>query len=100
MNEGADVDTGLMVVEDEWENEEKGELTKGGLLQEQSTVTMTGEETVRITTPDREIGKQASCISILGSSPLGSFLLIQSSQSSETDKIIPYVPPLGEMKIL
>ena len=32
MNEGADAD--------EWENEEKGELTKGGLLEEQSTVTM------------------------------------------------------------
>ena len=58
MNEGADVDTGLTVIKDEWENEEKGELTKGGLLEEQSTVTMTGEENIRITTSDREIERK------------------------------------------
>ena len=34
MNEGAEVDTGLLVVEEEWEDEEKGELTEGGLLEE------------------------------------------------------------------
>ena len=100
MNGGAGVDTGLVVVKDEWENEEKGEPTKGGLLEEQLTVTMTGEETVRITTPDREIGKEGSGLSELGSSPLGSFQSIQNSQSSEIDKMIPYVPPLGEVKIL
>ena len=87
-------------MKEEWEDEEKGELTKGGLLEEQSTVTMTDEETVRITTPDREIGKEGSGLSEFGSSPLGSFQLIPSSQSSEIDKMIPYVPPLGEVKIL
>ena len=92
MNEGAEVDTGLVVVEEEQEDEEKGELTKGGLLEEKSTVTMTGEETVKITTPDREIGKEGSGLSEFGSSPLGSFQLIQSSQSSDIDKMIPYVP--------
>ena len=97
MNEGADVDTGLMVIKDEWENEEQRELAKGGLLEEQSTVTVTGEESVRITTPDREMGKEGSGLSEVGSSPLGSF---QSIQSSELDKMIPYVPPLGEVKIL
>ena len=97
---GADIYTGLVVVEDEWEIEEKGALTKGGLLEEQSTVTMTGEETVRITTPEREIGKEVSGLNELSSSPLGSFQLIQSSQSSEIDKMIPYLPPLGEVKIL
>ena len=58
MNEGTDVDTRLMVVKDEWENEENGEPAQGGLLEEQSTVTMTGKESVRITTPDKEIGKE------------------------------------------
>ena len=100
MNEGSDVDTGLMVVEDEWKTEENGEPAKDGLLEEQSTVTMTGEESVRITTPDREMRKEGSGLSELGSSSLGSFQLIQSSQSSEIDKMIPYVPPLGELKIL
>ena len=61
------------------------------------TVTMTGEETVRITMPDGEIAKEGSGLSELGSSPLGSFQLIQSS---EIDKMISYVPSLGEVKIL
>ena len=100
MNEGPDVDTGLMVIEDEWENEEKQEPAKGGLLEEQSTVTITGEESVKITTPDREMGKEGSGLGELSSSPLGSFQSIQSSQSSEIDKMIPYVSPLGEVKIL
>ena len=100
MNEGAEVDTGLVVVKEEQEDEEKGELTKDGLLEEQSTVTMTDEETVGITMPDREIEKEGSGLSEFGSSPLGNFQSIQSSQSSEIDKMIPYVPPLGEVKIL
>ena len=40
---------------------------------------MTGEEAVRITTPDREIGKEGSSLSELSSSPSGSFQSIQSS---------------------
>ena len=100
MNEGADVDTGLMVIEDEQENEENGELPKGGLLEEQSTVTMTDEESVRIKTPNRKMGKEGSGLGELGSLPLGSFQSIQSSQISEIDKMIPYVPPLEEVKIL
>ena len=61
---------------------------------------MTGEETVRITPPDRETGKEGSGLSEFGSSPLGSFQSIQSSENSEIDKMIPSVPPLGEVKIL
>ena len=80
MNEGAEVGTGLVVVEEEQEDEEKGEPTEGGVLEEQSTVTMTDEETVSITTPDGEIGREGSGLSEFSSSPLGSFHLIQSSQ--------------------
>ena len=93
MNEGAEEDTGMVVVKEEWEDEEKGEQTEGGLQEEQSTVTMTDKETVRITTADREIGKEGLGLSEFGSSPLGRFQSIQSSQSSEIDKMIPYVPP-------
>ena len=44
-------------------------------------------------------GKEVS-LSELGSSPMGGFQLLHSSQSSEEDKMIPYVPPLGEVRIL
>ena len=46
------------------------------------------------------MGKEGSGLSGLGSSPLGSFQSLQSSQRSESDKIIPYVPPLEEVKKL
>ena len=39
-------------------------------------------------------------LSELGSSPIGSFQSLKSSQSSDEDKMIPYVPPLGEVKVL
>ena len=44
--------------------------------------------------------KEGSGLSELGSLPVGSFQSTQSSQSSEIDKMIPYVPPLGEVMIL
>ena len=96
----ADVDTGLMIIEDEKMNEEKGEQEKGSLLEKQSTVIMTGEELTREPTPDRKVEKVGSGLSELGSSLLGSFQSLNSSQSSENDKMIPYVPPLGEVKVL
>ena len=61
---------------------------------------MTDEEFVKVATPDREMGKEGSGLSELGSSPLGSFQSLQSNQSSEGDRMISYVPPLGEVKIL
>ena len=61
---------------------------------------MTGEELVRGSTPDRDIGREGSGFSECGSSPLGSFQSIQSSQSSQKDKMIPYVPLLEEVKVL
>ena len=39
-------------------------------------------------------------LSELGSSPIGSFQSLLSSHSSEEDKMIPYLPPLGEVRIL
>ena len=81
-------------------NEEKGEPEKGSPLEKQVTITMTSEKSVRGLTPDREIEKMGSGISELGISPLGSFLSLNSSQSSEKDRMIPYVPPLEEVRIL
>ena len=50
--------------------------------------------------PDREAGKEGSEFSGLGSSPLGNFQLLYSNQGSERDKMIPYVPPSEEVKVL
>ena len=61
---------------------------------------MTGKEPVRGSMPDREIWKEGSGFSELGSSPLRSFQSLHSSQGSERDKMIPYVPPLEEVKVL
>ena len=103
MSDEADVDAGLMIVEDEQmneEREEKGSQEKSSPLGKPSTVIMTGEESVRGSTPDRDMERWGLGLSELGSSPLGSFQSLPSSQRSEKDKMIPYVPPLGEMKVL
>ena len=42
--------------------------------------------------------KEGLGFSELGSSSLGRFQSLQSSQSGVRDKIISYVPPLGEVK--
>ena len=60
---------------------------------------MTDEESVRVATPDKQMGKEESGLSEPGSSPLESFQLLPNSQSSEGDQMI-YVPLLGEVKIL
>ena len=103
MNDEAGVDAGLMIVEDEQmneEREEKGSQEKSSPLGKCSTVIMTGEESMRGSTPDMEIERGGSGLSELGSSPLGSFQSLPSSQGSEKDKIISYIPPMEEMKVL
>ena len=61
---------------------------------------MTGEEFTNGSMPDRDIGKGRSGLSELSSSLLGSFQLLHSNQGSEKDKMIPYVPPSEEVKML
>ena len=100
MIEEADVNPGLMVAKDEQMKGGKNESEKGSLLQNHITVMMTGKEITGVMTPSQEKGEKELSLSDLGSSPLGSFQLLQSSQSSEEDKIIPYVPPSGEVRIL
>ena len=103
MSEEADVDAGLMIVQDEQmneEREEKGSQEKSSPLGKHLTVIMTDKESVKGTTPDREVGKEGSGFSELGSSPFGGFQSLVSSQGSERDKMIPYVPPLKEVKVL
>ena len=61
---------------------------------------MTGEESMRGSTPSKEIEREGSGLSELGSSPLGSFQSLPSSQESEKDKMISYIPTIEEMKVL
>ena len=100
MCEEAYVDPGLMVAGDDQMNEEKRESEKGSLLENQGTVMVTGNKVTRVTTPSKEEGKKELSLSKLGSSPTGSFQSLQSSQSSQEDKMIPYVPPLGGVTVL
>ena len=61
---------------------------------------MPGEKAMRESTPDRELERGGSGLSELGSSPLGSFQSLLSSQRSEKDKMITYAPTLRGMKVL
>ena len=61
---------------------------------------MTGDEFTDGSMPVREIGKEGSGPRELSSSPLRSFQLLHSSQGSEKYKMIPYVPPSEEVKVL
>ena len=60
---------------------------------------MTGEEFAKEFMPDREVGKEGSGLSELSSYPFRS-LSLHRSQGSEQDQMIPYVPPLEQVKVL
>ena len=82
MSEEADVNAGLMIVEDEQmneEREEKGSQERSSPLGKHLTGIMTGEGSVRGSTADREIGGGGSGLSELGNSPLGSLQSLPSS---------------------
>ena len=81
-------------------NEEKKESENGSLVEKQTTVMMTGEEVVRVVTPSKEKGEEELNLSEVGSSQLGSFQSPDNSQSSEKDRMIPYVSPLEKVRVL
>ena len=67
----------------------------------QSTVMMTCDEFTNGPIPVREIGENGpGSMEDPISSPLGSFQSLHSSQSSEKDEMVPYVPPLEEIRVL
>ena len=83
MSEKADVNPGLIIAKDEQMNKEKRESEKGSLLENQIAVMMTGKEITGVMTPSQEKGETELSLRELGSSPIGSFQSLQSSQSSE-----------------
>ena len=67
----------------------------------QVPVRITGDEFTDGSMSIREVrNKELGSMEVPISSPLGSFQLLHSSQSSEKDKKIPYVPPLEKVRVL
>ena len=83
MSEETEVNPGLKITENEVMDGEKGKLEMDSLLESPITT--------KVMTPSKEEREKESSLSELGSSPIGSFQSLQSSQSSEVDTIIPYV---------
>ena len=69
MNGETDVNTGLMTIEEEQFTKKEDSQEKNSPLRKQLAVRMTDEEFVRVVTPDKEMGKEGSGLSELGSSP-------------------------------
>ena len=93
MSEESEVNPGLKITENEVMDEQKGELETGSHLENRITVIMTEKGTTKVMTPSKEEREKESSLSELGSLPIGSFQSLQSSQSSEDDRILSHVSP-------
>ena len=104
MSEEAAAGAELEVMEDEQIRDE-GEVTgaqgQSGPIMNQSPVMMTCDEFTDGSIPVREVrDKELWPMEDPISSLFGSFQSLHSSQSSEKDKMIPYVPQLEEIRVL
>ena len=95
MNGKAKVNLEVMVTEHAQMNEEEGETEKGSPLRNQTTVIMNEDKSIGIVTPSKEEKEGKLKLSELDSSPLGGFQSLQSSPSSEINRIIPKIPLVG-----
>ena len=100
MNGKADVNLEVMITEDTQMNEEEGETERGSPLKNHATVIMTEDKGIGIVTPSKEEKEGKLKFSKLDSSPLGSFQSLQSSPSSEKNRITPKIPPVGGTRVL
>ena len=91
----ADENLEVMVTEHTQRNEEEEEMEKGIPLKDQATVIMTEGKGIGMVTPSKEDMEGKLKFSELDSSPLGSFQSLQSSPSSEENRIIPKIPLVG-----
>ena len=96
----AHVNLEVMVTEHAQWNEEEGETEKGSPLKNQATVIMAEDKGIGIVTPSKEQKEGKLKFSKLDSSPLGSFQSLQSSPSSEENRIIPKILPVGGTRVL
>ena len=100
MTEKTDVNLEVMVTENAQRNEEEGEVQKGSPLRNQAAVIMTEDRGIGIVTPHKEEKEGKLKLSKLDSSPLGSFQSLQSSPSSEENRVIPKIPLVGGTRVL
>ena len=100
MNGKADVNLEVVITEHTQMNEEEGEMERGSPLKNQATVIVTEDKGMVIVTPSKEEKERKLKFSKHDSSPLGSFQSLQSSPSSEENRIIPKIPPVGETRVL
>ena len=100
MNGKAEVNIEVMITEDAQMIEKEGETERGSPLNNQATVIMTEDKGIGIVTPNKEEKEGKLKLSKLDSSSLGSFQSLQSSPSSEENKIIPKIPLVGGTRVL
>ena len=78
----------------------EGETERGSPLENQTTVIVTEDKGIGIVTPSKEKKVEKLKFSKLDSSPLGSFQSLQSSPSSEENRIIPKIHLVGGTRVL
>ena len=98
MSDEADVDRGVVVVEDKQMDKEGDELGENGSLAGQITVMM-ADKIPTLLTPCKGENKELN-LSELGSSPTGSFQSLQSNQSSEGGSGMSIIPLVGGTRVL
>ena len=89
-----------MITEHTQGNEEEGEMERDSPLENQVTVIVTEDKGTGIVTPSRGEKEEKLKYGELDSSPLGSFQSLQSSPSSEENRIIPEIPLVGGTRVL
>ena len=75
-------------------------MQKGSPLKDQAKVIMTEGKGIGMVTPSKEEKEGKLNLSKLHSSPLGSFQSLQSSSSSEENRIIPKIPQVWGTRVL
>ena len=104
MSEEADAGVWLVIMEDEQmrdEGEVNGAQEWSSPIIKHSTVMMTGDEFTDGTIPVRKVrDNEPGPMEDPMTSPLGRFQSLHSSQSSEKDKMISYVPLSEEIWVL
>ena len=100
MHGKAEVNLEVMITDHAQMNKEEGEMERDSPLRNQVTVTMTEDKGIGNINPNKEEKAGKLKLSDLDSSPLGSFQSLQSSPSSEENRIIPKIPLLGGTRVL
>ena len=95
MNEESNSDAGLRIIESEVELEERREVEGGNLIEEINAVTLTDVTPNEVLIPEKDSQSPNNL-----KSPMGSFLSLNSEQSSEGEGDDLIIPMTSRVKIL